>query len=211
MNRLDVNDPKVFDRWRELYYDLTHEENIEFGNAMEAKYPGQASFNKDAFLSVLKTLPNSSKILEVGGWKGELAQALFHEASPKIYSWKNIDMCRAAVMKTVVSPSLPYTPVFPARFDWFRQPREEHFDACFSAHTIEHLTGLNVIQLIDWLKGIPTIVFEAPISYEGQTWEGYEGTHILEFGWLRINAYMAGSGYSVEKLNDWCFRYERLP
>jgi len=209
VKRLDVNDPKVFDKWRELYYDLTHEENIQFGYDMEAKYPGQASFDAPGIQAILSTVENKpNKVLEIGGWKGELAQCTCAQSPGDFLSWTNIDMCKAAVEKSVHVSSVPYRAHFPDRFDWFISPREEWFDVCISAHSIEHLTDKHLLQLMDWIKGIPVVIFEAPITNTGQTWDGYFGTHILEMGWTRLNQEMAARGYEATKHTDILYSYQ---
>ena len=206
MKRLDVEDPLVFDKWRTLYNDLSHEENIQFGYDMEAKYPGQASFNPVVFEQLFARLGGAPHVVEIGGWKGELARHLMTKLP--VASWHNIDMCKAAIEKTVPMGCLPFTAQFPDRFDWFLQPRTMQYDLCVSAHSIEHLSNAHLLALMNWISGIPTVIFEAPIAMTGQTWGGYFGTHILEMGWNDINAAMKALGYSAERINDWVFLYE---
>ncbi len=210
MKRLDVNDPNVFDKWRDLYYDLTEAENIEFGYDMEAKYPHQKSFDEQALCSLFETLPTGNRVVEVGGWKGELAACISSKYPERIYSWHNIDMCKAAIEKSVPQSNLRYMPIFPFKFDWFTEERTIEYDVFVSAHTIEHLTGSHVIQLLNWANGIPNIFLEAPIAESGQAnWQGYQGTHILECGWDVIDLYMAAAGYSLKKINETVRAYRR--
>ncbi len=211
MKRLEVKDPLVFDKWRDLYYDLTHDENIQFGYDMEAAYPGQASFNPLVFEQLFQRFPGFHRVLEIGGWKGELAHHCLSKFA--LANWTNIDMCKAAVEKTVPMGALAtkYNPIFPSSFEWFNDKRESGYDICISAHTIEHLTGKHLVSLIDYVKGIPVVMFEAPIPLTGRSdWKGYFGTHILELSWADINLEMEKRGYQVEKINDWCFLYNAL-
>ncbi len=207
MSRINIDDPKFFDWWREHYNDLTHEENIEIGTLLEAKYPGQASFSFSVFNDFFRQ-HKGVRVLEVGGWKGELAyEMMIHH---NISSWHNIDMCKAAVDKTVPMGALPYRATFPSKFDWFKDPRTEDYDVCVSAHTIEHLSDEHLISLMAHIAGIPNILFEAPIGMESGNWDGYMGTHILKMGWNTINAMMTGHGYSYTRLNDWCYHYRKV-
>lgn len=211
MPRLNVSDPLVFDKWRELYYDLTQDENIQFGYDMEAAYPGQASFDPKVFEGLFARYPGYHRVLEIGGWKGELARHCMDRFN--LANWTNIDMCKAAIEKSVDmgKNATKYHPFFPSSFDWFKDKRESSYDICVSAHTIEHLTGPHVMNLIDYVSGIPKIMFEAPIPLTGRSdWKGYFGTHILEFSWADINPAMEKRGYQVEKITDWCFLYNAL-
>jgi hypothetical protein len=214
MKRLPpLSDPKFWDRWRELYDSFSHEENIEIGNALEAAYPHQVSFNAELFEKFFSTQPPGVRVLEIGGWKGELAKHLL-ERNPNIAHWHNIDMCRAAVLKTVPMGELAprYTSEFPGSFDWFKQPREFIYDIAISAHTIEHLSDSHLKDLIGFLSGIPVIVFEAPISQEtGVSWAGYPGTHILKMGWAEIESLMAMRGYRATQLSPWAYSYALTP
>jgi hypothetical protein len=204
--RLDLENPKVWDRWRELYSDLTREENIEFGNAIEAKFPFQASYNFEIFKPLFRGV-HRSRVLEIGGWKGELALQCFQNF--EIDNWFNVDMCKAAIEKTLPAlHRLPYLGFFPLEFDWFRDKREDDYDVCVSAHAIEHLSDDHLKLLIKYISGIKTVQFESPICMDGQTWEGYVGTHILKMGWTAINDLMRAEGYKVLKINDWSFRYD---
>lgn len=203
--RLNLDDPNIWNQWRELYYDLTHEENIQFGNDIEARYPGQQSYTLSNFDTVFGSpslLP--TRVLEIGGWKGELAQHCLSKYN--ISSWLNIDMCKAAVDKSVCKDPR-YTALFPDRFDWFAEKRVNDFDVCVSAHTIEHLSDRHLEQLIEHISGIPCVVFEAPISSGKNNWNGYQGTHILEHGWIDICAIMLVHGYRSHKLNDHCYLF----
>lgn len=216
MKRLNLDDPNVWNLWRELYYDLTEAENIQFGNDIFARYPGQASFNPFNFDFAIKKhlerLPVPPKVLEVGGWRGELAQHCF--SKHEIWSWHNIDMCKAAVDNSLpiqkhdkCSPG--YTSFFPGDFDWFKKPRLEDYDMFVSAHTIEHLTDDHFLQLMDYAMGIPIVLLEAPITNEGQKWDGYIGTHIMEMGWERVHKEMAARGWKNKMpLNAISWLYE---
>ncbi len=213
MSRINTDDPKFFDWWRDQYDTFTVEENIEIGDQLERKYPGQASFNPAVFDQFFQRRRiKSLSVLEIGGWKGELALHCFTRHHPAISDWLNIDMCKAAVDKSIQMP-YPYRSYFPHDFKWWRniskhniiQPRS--YDVCISAHTIEHLSNVDLMEVIGSITGIPSIIFEAPISMEGQKWDGYFGTHILEMGWNDINRLMVEQKYKVEKINDWAFEY----
>ncbi len=213
MSRINTDDPKFFDWWRANYDNLTHEENIEIGNQLEEKYPYQGSYNFEHLLRIFgdpkkpfgAKLYNMS-VLEIGGWKGELACSCLQQWPQAISGWTNIDMCKAAVDKGLKHEKLIH--VFPGHFDWFKNPRTTNFDICISTHTIEHLSDEHLVQLIEHIKGIPIVMFEAPIGDGESNWDGYHGTHILKMGWAKINNLMLRNKYFVRKLSDWSYLYE---
>lgn len=199
--RLNLDDPRVWDRWRELYEDLSHEENIQFGNEIFARYPVQKSFNAVGILAALKIecAAKSISVLEVGGWRGDLALAAFEQLGCGITQWTNIDMCRAALDRPPEGLlAYPYVPFFPDSFKWFsgRQPLKS-FDVFVSAHTIEHLSDHDALDLLDHVSNARTMILEIPITDQGQRWDGYEGTHILGLGWNAIEDHLATKGFVV--------------
>lgn len=205
--RLDVNDPNVFDKWRALYYDLTLEEQEQFGRDMEEKYPHQQSYTLSNFEHLFNRFPGCH-VLEIGGWKGELADTCLKKFDIK--GWHNIDYCRAAVEKSICHPAR-YSAYCPSNFFWFKGDRSHMADIAIAAHVIEHLTDEDCFDLMRYLNGISRIMFEAPIAMNGETtWDGYIGTHILKMGWDKICDHMKSMGYSVEQINPHCFLFTKI-
>ncbi len=207
MKRLDVTDPNVFDTWRKLYNDLTLFEQEQFGRDMEAAYPHQQSFTLGHYTDLLHRFA-SPRIIEIGGWKGELATACLEQA-PWIQSWHNIDYCAPAVEKTTCKDDR-YIASCPTHFHWFKDKREVNADLLIAAHVIEHLTDEDLESLILWIKGIPAVIFEAPIGRGESDWTGYIGTHILKMGWARINELMDLAGYKNEQISPHCYFYASI-
>ncbi len=204
---IDVNDPNVFNKWRAAYSTMTDAEHLEFCNAAEAKWPVQQSFTFSNFNSLFANIGGSVNVVELGGWKGELAGRCL--AKFPIATWTNLDFCGAAIGKTVTTDSR-YSAYLQNSPTWFRSPRASHFDVCVSAHMIEHLSDEHLLELLDWIKGIPVVMFEAPISYGDNNWDNYPGTHILKMGWNRINDEMHVRGYDFESVNPDCFTYRLI-
>jgi hypothetical protein len=205
MSKLDLNDPQVFNQWRANYEQMTNEEHTEFTEACAERFPDQVHFTAANFEKVFEQLgPSQPRVLEIGGWKGELAKHCLEKFPIK--SWTNIEFCKSAIKNSKCTDRRYFT-LQPERFDWFETPRVIDFDVCVSSNTIEHFSDDHFFRLLGHVAGIPTIVFEAPISNEGQTWNDYWGTHILETGWDKINFCMKACGYKVEKLTDICMVY----
>lgn len=202
--RIELTDPLVFEKWREHYADMSDEEHIEFCNAAEAMWPTQKHFDAKNFDFIFHKL-NSPTVLEVGGWKGELAHHCLSKY--KIARWDNVDFCSAAAAKTVDMGSLPYNVICPTKINWFSEKRHKPYDVFVSAHTIEHLSDEHLVQLLDYITGIPMIMLEAPINMGDNDWRGYCGTHILKMGWKKINAIMAARGYQIMQITNICYLY----
>ncbi len=204
---IDVNDPQVFNKWRAAYETMTDEEHLLFCNAAEAKWPTQKSFTYSNFESLFKKAPPNLSVVEIGGWKGELAEKCL--SNFPIEKWSNFDFCGAAIGKTIPSDKryIAYLQNSPA---WFRNYRKEEFDVCVSAHMIEHLSDAHLIELLDWIKGIPVVIFEAPLLDGENNWHDYYGTHILKMGWDKIKDEMSLRGYIPERLNQHCFIFRTL-
>lgn len=205
--RLDINDKNVFNKWRELYDDLSGDEQLEFCNDLEGKYPSQVCFTKDFYKEIFKKHP-VSKVFEVGGWKGELAKYCINN---KLYNniWFNAEVCTNAVQKGFKHNLYwPHSP----NFNWFK----EDFNAFYpyslflSSHTIEHLSDNDFVQLLDnVISHFYYVALEAPLKDKGQTWNNYLGTHILKIGWDEINNRMQEKGYKSYKYNSECYFYQK--
>lgn len=205
MKRVSLEDQDIWNTWRRLYNELTDDEQHDFADECEAAYPNQIHHNKQNFDSLFKDL-KGIEVLEIGGWKGELASHCLERYD--ITSWLNIDVCRNAVAKTVPIDTNRYTAVVPDQFRWFSLPRQMEFDVCVSAHTIEHFSNEDLRLLIKHISGIKTVMFDAPLEMAGDSWNGYCGTHMLTMGWNGVNAAMIVEGYSVEQINRHCFLYQ---
>lgn len=209
MKRLDINDPQVFNKWRELYDDLTNEEQRDFANECEERFPTQTHFTKSNFETLFAGRKNVS-VLEVGGWKGELAEHCISNYDIKY--WRNIEFCTEAVRKGFKN-SDKYIAVCPNEFDWFLQLEMNLgllYDVFVCTHTIEHLSDDHLMALLSHVSHIPTILLEAPITDDGEDFHDYFGTHKLASGWNWITGLMIARGYTCTKINDRCRIFQRI-
>jgi hypothetical protein len=61
-----------------------------------------------------------------------------------------------------------------------------------------HFNYENVKILLDMSKkNLSVLEFEAPLSENGQNWNGYFGTYKLNFGWSQVIEIMANNGFEV--------------
>ncbi len=207
MRKFNFDDPNVWDQWREAYDTMTDEEHKAFAAEAEMRYPTQQHFTYTNFAHLFSRLakPNCD-VLEVGGWKGELAKHCLEAF--KIKYWLNIEFCEEALNKQVEISHPEHYTWRPSKFNWFEEDRTNNGDVLISAHTIEHFSDAHMAKFIKWLSGIPLVMFEAPINHGENDWRGYVGTHILKMGWDKINELMAAEGYACTKLNAACYYYE---
>lgn len=202
MKKLDINSENVFDTWRELYETLTTEEQKEFHNDIELKYPEQAHFhseNVDWLLSFM-LIDNESvlfDIVEMGGWKGDLAKHCIDKNGKNINKWTNMELCENAINKSVFSDTR-YMPMQPDSFTWFENSKLKG-DCFISTHVIEHLSNKHFISLVDYLSenNYKYVLFEAPLYNNDHNWKGYLGTHILGFGWESVVREMSAKGFEL--------------
>lgn len=208
MKRLNVEDSNVFNKWRALYSDLSDQEQMEFYDDLEKTYPDQKSFTKEFYDAVFfKHAGEFKRVVEVGGWKGELASYCFD--SYKIESWVNIELCRSAIAKTVPVNGNYVIANF-NKFKWWNYS-DFSGDVFIASHFIEHISNNDFRSLIEWIAPrFDYVLFEAPLNAGENNWENYLGTHILKFGWNDINKIMAQAGFNYlepEEIKKDCFMY----
>jgi hypothetical protein len=190
-----------FDAWRERYDEMTYEDMKEFYNLVEIDHPLQQAYDANAFSRFLDRAIASIgpvSVLEVGGWKGELAQKML--VKPGIVEWRNLEICERAVQKSVFS-SPRYEAVIPDDFAWkVALPKA---DVLVASHFIEHVKWREFAALMSSLPGEFRFVgLQAPIQETETDWTGYHGTHILEVGWQDVSACLFTN--SFVKIGDLC-------
>lgn len=194
---MDIAD---FDAWRERYNEMTYRDMKRFYDLVEADHPLQQAYDANAFSRFLDhTIASigSVSVLEIGGWKGELAQRML--VKPGIAMWCNLEICENAARKSVFS-SPRYETIIPDDFAWnIMLPEANVFIA---SHFIEHIRWRELKALVHNLPSkIQFMGLQAPIQESGTDWMGYHGTHILEVGWKLVSIYLLAAGFvEVENL-----------
>jgi hypothetical protein len=192
-----------FDAWRERYDDMTYQEMADFYDAVEIDHPLQKAFNANAFDRFLDHASEvlchpylgPMRVLEIGGWKGELAREML-EGHGVIIDWCNIEICWRAIEKSVVTSK--YTAMKPVDFPWNVQlPNADVFVA---SHFIEHIREWQLKALLGSLsisRSLRYTGIQAPIPESGENvdWTGYHGTHILEIGWEQVSTILLWFGF----------------
>lgn len=195
----DAPGPKDFDNWRSTYCTMTDTERREWDRWCYQHWPEQAHGSLAAIKEFLGT-GEGLRVVEVGGWRGDHAAACL-KALPGIASWTNIEFCfEAALARKCEDPR--YQAMVPDAFRWWRRKELLEGDVLILSHIIEHLSPFDLTGLLGVVFPIRRIYVEAPISNEGQNWEGYLGTHTLTWGWLEVEAAFREEGYEVESSGD---------
>lgn len=185
-----------WNRWRDDYDEMSYEDQLVFYNEVEANHPRQVHFTPKAYQAFFEHIDlKSVTVLEVGGWKGELADRML-EANPQIKRWLNYEISQQARDKTVcMSPK--YKCVVPRNFVWtLRLPQAKVFVA---SHTIEHMRWRELKSLFNNLPAsVKYIGLQSPLKDNGgSNWRNYDGSHILEVGWDSIIAYLDLLGFGL--------------
>lgn len=176
-----------FDQWRKNYDTATMEDQIAAHDEIGSLYPDQAHFDLEKIKDVLLN-KNIKRVVEAGPWKGDLAHAILSDpAYDHIVSWIGIEICQYAKLHTVVSDGR-FVYYNPSRFDFWNEKAMSAIegDIFIGTHFIEHLSDQHMMSLACVIQGYEHIYFEAPITLAGQSWDGYEGTHMLTLGWDKV-------------------------
>lgn len=187
-----------FDVWREKYDSMSLEEQVEYHNDLELRYPSQAHFTYPIVEEALNLIDSLNiNVLEFGSWKADMAQRALTQF-PNIKQWTGIEICKNAIEKTKCFDDR-FDYIFPSKFNWFEDERKIYADIIFATHFIEHLSNSHFEQLVKYVKGAKHVYFECPITDGGQTWLGDVSTHKLEYGWNDVIRLMGEQGYKVYK------------
>ncbi|UCD06940.1 MAG: hypothetical protein JSW41_03845 [Candidatus Aenigmatarchaeota archaeon] len=183
---------KIYNDWRDLYEEWSYKDHQAFYNEIERDWPSQVQCDLGYFAPFLVKaieIPEI-RVLELGGWKGDIAQLLL--ASPlgkRIKSWANYDICPAILDKQVCKD-----PRYHVRVpdNWFWETTiPDDYDLFFCSHTVEHLSRDHVKELLsklDSLRSLRYIYLETPLplSCTNNQWKDYRGSHKLQIGWVQL-------------------------
>ena len=185
-----------FNEWREKYSSYSFKEQKEIINRLELRYPKQRQFNFKEVSNFLKDIPKP-KVLELGGWKGELASEILAQ-NKNVILWHNYDICSNAIDKSVCKDKR-FKAILLTDFAWNLDIFSE-YNTCVLSHVIEHIRKHELEKFFNKIKHIKYIFIDAPLNdpYLLRGWKNYAGTHILECGWDCVKNML--KGYNL-KLN----------
>lgn len=181
-----------WDNWRKQYDNMSFDDQRQFYAKVAQKHPNQQHYNyQTARFFFNNVAEHDSTILELGGWKGELAQKCLMEFNSKIKEWINVDLVQFG------NNSGKYRELALDRFiweyNWLKDlPTHQIF---VSTHTFEHLSEEHVRAIIKKLYS-KYVYLEIPLERYRRDWNGYQGSHKLPMMQVEIADAMIEAGYT---------------
>jgi len=190
-----------FNGYREKHNSLSFKQLQEYNRMWLQCYPEQKFWDK-TFLSFLKdslkdaTLyfnRNTLNVMEFGGYDGELAFNIL-KANP-CFSWANIEIIEHEKHEGL--ELYDYKEYVFSSFLWQVKPDVSSCDVFVSSDALEHITNNEFSELLYYLADnkIKFLILGIPVKPEGQTWEGYYGSHLLTYGSNIIKERLNQLGY----------------
>jgi hypothetical protein len=132
-------------------------------------------------------------VLELGGWKGELADLLLPDF-PNIEKWMNYEITPQAVSDNTCKDSR-YEVQIPDNYLWTLDIDLSKYNVFVASHVIEHLKLVHVKRLLSRLRDIKYLYVDAPLPPNGSMWGGGEFSHIIEIGWTALRDLIESFGF----------------
>lgn len=177
-----------WDAWRRDYDRFSYSEHVEFYRQVAEMYPDQQQFNEPAVRLFLAD--SLGPVLELGGWKGELAANVLPDF-PLISMWLNVEIAPQAACETVCADAR-YTVVIPDTFIWDSDLDLEPYRTLIASHVIEHMKLADVDKLLDRVPNLERLYVDTPLHRLPPTWDGIESSHIIEVGWDGLDNLLIG-------------------
>ena len=205
------------DKFRSDFPSLTFDALKEKYEQWYTTAPHQTRFSKTFFVNCFKYIVKilrrgNLKVLELGGYEGELALQIL-----KIYpgiQWLNVEIVKHRMKKDLANYS--YREHVLSDQLWNEKLNVRGYDVFASSHTLEHLSDMQVKLLFHYLvsNSIRYLILQLPIQAKGQTWQGYGGAHVLRMGSNQIKKLLTPSYCLVyERREPWysCWRNRKWP
>ena len=193
-----------FDNYRAKYVKMAFAEHQQVYNTIERIYPEQRCYDREAVVTFLEKLITHGVIpfvLELGGWKGELARDMLEQWKDMrvISGWYNVEICREAVAKTICHDSR-YTCNTLDGFFWDVKPGwVQMCNTLVLSHVVEHMRLQDFAATITHCadRKIDYVYLDIPhiTADSRKAWQGWTNTHVLEGGWDDIEAILVQNGY----------------
>jgi glycosyltransferase involved in cell wall biosynthesis len=177
-----------WDQWRADYPNLSFKAQQDIYATVAEHSPDQNRFDEQSARAFLQ-LAAPSRVVEVGGWRGELAAALLPDF-PTIKSWANHE----------IAPNLEPSPT-DQRYrhhiltDW-PWKRRMVGDALVLSHVVEHMQAAQFGRLLSKFTG-DWVYIDCPVSDDPPDWTGYDGSHVIEVGWSGLTLLLNHHGFTL--------------
>jgi hypothetical protein len=180
-----------FERWRREYPTSSFADQQVAWDALAAEYPEQVFWHGPV---VARWVREGDVVVELGGWRGELADWVIPRSKP--LAWVNYDICPSAV-KGAVCAWPEYRAVLLGGWPW--EVDLGKGNVFVATHVIEHMLFWQFQALAGQFRKFGRVVLESPIvaSAVDFSWVGNGSTHILEVGWAQVEGEVCGRGFKV--------------
>lgn len=180
-----------FGAWRNAYDDLSYADHLQIHELLWRFFQDQQHYDVATAQNFLSSIP-LLRIVEVGGWHGELAAHVLPNL-PACESWVNYEICKSAANHPACRDSR-YRALIPPSFLW--ECERVPLNGLVASHVIEHMRWTQLKKLFRWATNAKAFYLASPLPEDGSApdWNGYPGTHILEVGWSEIESYLADLG-----------------
>lgn len=189
-----------WDAWRASYSAMTYAEHQAFYDVVWERHPDQAHFDLPrarAFLA--RMLRPGDRVFEVGGWRGELAEAS-RDLLPEGVTWTNAEITRGAVEHPIPRGEWYRAFVPPV---WVWEMGQWKADELVASHVIEHMTRDHLAGLLASVAAVRAAFVQSPLpDHDRPDWAGYQGSHVLDASWDDVEALFAVSGLMRDRGMD---------
>ena len=176
-----------FDKWRDVYDDLTFEDQKVVYERIRELHPNQRHFTLAKAYPFFDRYPIGN-VLELGGWDGWLAACVLGQHE-EIERWVNYDLVE------VPSTCVDHRYLMRVLEKPFWKTRRI-YDAFVATHTIEHMKARELEKVVASVQAQWCLI-EAPIEDKPTSWDHYQGTHVLEIGWDGVDEIFSANGYKI--------------
>lgn len=184
-----------FDQWRAAYPRLTFTEQIQWHSRLWQDHPGQTHYDLGYVKAFLHRVPSPREVLELGGWRGELAR----DCRGMYERWDNYELCREASADPVFGAPEYHAPLM---YEYLWDRKDVHaFNVVIASHVIEHLSvdHLHAFlkKIVSECPGLLHMYIDSPLN--GTDWKGETCFHVLPLSWDRVGEIVDVYGFK----EDW--------
>ena len=205
----------TFSEYRDKYSTLSDKEQKLLHDIWEMKYPEQKHFSLPDFNIVLATarhfMPKVA-VSEAGGWKGDLAAAVFHSpVGANIKSWTNHEICDKAVLRSACKDPR-YQVIAEPEFRWWEKLKVT--DNMFvMSHFLEHVGSEDCEKLLerilDWTD-VQFLYIDAPLlKTKADKWGNYFGSHVNRMTWMDVLTRLTDKFHAFYQHIDITYPFDR--
>jgi len=169
--------------WREHYDNLSIDDLIWINLAINEFTRDQICKTGNLIENAMKILVSkvdSLDIIELGCYRGYLAESILKIFSDKIKRWIGYDINYYALESTMVDDGR-YSTV--KQTDWFYDIEFPlGVNTFISTSTLEHHNAEQFVKIIEriWESNIQYMILAFPLC-DGKKWNNYGGSHVLDF------------------------------